>query len=183
MQLETDKMIARKEGGIGWMVFNNPDRRNALALEMQKAIPVILDDFRDDPDVRVVVMTGAGEKAFVSGADISEFENRRSDPASIAEYNRISGDATRAYAELGKPLIAMIRGFCMGGRLTHRDAGRHPRGRRGCPVRYPRCAARVGLRVRWHEEGRRPRRGAGGAGRSCLRAAASRPLMRCVGVS
>ena len=117
MQLETDKMIARKEGGIGWMVFNNPDRRNALALEMQKAIPVILDDFRDDPDVRVVVMTGAGEKAFVSGADISEFENRRSDPASIAEYNRISGDATRAYAELGKPLIAMIRGFCMGGGL------------------------------------------------------------------
>ena len=117
MQLETEKMIARKEGGIGWMVFNNPERRNALALEMQKAIPMILDDFRDDPDVRVVVMKGAGEKAFVSGADISEFESRRSDPDSIAEYNRIAADANRAYADLGKPLIAMIRGFCMGGGL------------------------------------------------------------------
>ena len=117
MQLKTDKMIARKEGGAGWMIFNNPAKRNALSMEMQEAIPVILNDFRDDPEVRVVVMAGAGDKAFVSGADISEFEKRRSDPASIEEFNRIGTDANRAYAELGKPLIAMIRGFCMGGGL------------------------------------------------------------------
>ena len=117
MELKTDKMIARKEGGAGWMIFNNPAKRNALSMEMQEAIPVILNDFRDDPEVRVVVMAGAGDKAFVSGADISEFEKRRSDPESIEEFNRIGAEANRAYAELGKPLIAMIRGFCMGGGL------------------------------------------------------------------
>ena len=84
---------------------------------MQEAVTVILHDFRDDPEVRVVVMTGAGDKAFVSGADISEFEKRRSDAESIAEFNRIGAAANRAYGELGKPLIAMIRGFCMGGGL------------------------------------------------------------------
>ena len=117
MELKTDKMIARKEGGAGWMIFNNPAKRNALSMEMQEAIPVILNDFRDDPEVRVVVMAGAGDKAFVSGADISEFEKRRSDPESIEDFNRIGAEANRAYAELGKPLIAMIRGFCMGGGL------------------------------------------------------------------
>ena len=117
MELKTDKMVARKEGGAGWMIFNNPGRRNALSMEMQEAIPTILHDFRDDPEVRVVVMAGAGDKAFVSGADISEFEKRRSDPESIEEFNRIGAEANRAYAELGKPLIAMIRGFCMGGGL------------------------------------------------------------------
>ena len=117
MELATDKMLARKEGGTGWMIFNNPDRRNALSIEMQQAIPAILGSFRDDPEVRVVVMAGAGEKAFISGADISEFEKRRSDPDSVAEFNRISAEASQAYADLGKPLIAMIRGFCMGGGL------------------------------------------------------------------
>ncbi len=117
MQWKTEKMLARKEGGVGWMTFNNPARRNALSIEMQEAVTVILHDFRDDPEVRVVVMTGAGDKAFVSGADISEFEKRRSDAESIAEFNRIGAEANRAYGELGKPLIAMIRGFCMGGGL------------------------------------------------------------------
>ena len=117
MELKTDKMLARKEGGVGWMTFNNPARRNALSLEMQEAVTTILHDFRDDPDVRVVVMTGEGDKAFVSGADISEFEKRRSDPESIAQFNRIGEESARSFVELGKPLIAMIRGFCMGGGL------------------------------------------------------------------
>ena len=117
MELETDRMIAHTEGACGWMIFNNPERHNALSLDMQRAVPVILRAFRDDPAVRVVVMTGAGDKAFISGADISEFERRRSDAASIAEFDRIGADAARAYAGLGKPLIAMIRGYCMGGGL------------------------------------------------------------------
>ena len=66
-----EKMIARVEGAIGWMVFNNPDRRNALSLDMWQAIPAILDRFESDPTVRVVVLRGAGDKAFISGADIS----------------------------------------------------------------------------------------------------------------
>jgi enoyl-CoA hydratase/carnithine racemase len=110
-------MVARVEGGIGWMVFNNPERHNAMSVAMQQAIPVILGSFSKDPSVRVVVMTGAGERAFVSGADISEFETRRHSPEAIAEFDRIGEEAGRAYSKLGKPLIAMIRGFCMGGGL------------------------------------------------------------------
>jgi len=117
MQLSTEKMKAHKDGGVGWMIFNNPERRNALGLEMQQAIPQILGEFADDDEIRVVVMTGAGGKAFVSGADISEFEQRRSSPEAIAEYDQIAADANRAYTTLGKPLIAMIQGFCMGGGL------------------------------------------------------------------
>ena len=117
MELKTTKMLARVEDGVGWMVFNNPERRNAMSLAMNEAIPTILGAFNEDPTVRVVVMTGAGDKAFVSGADISEFEAHRSSPETIAEFDRIGDLAARAFADLEKPLIAMIRGFCMGGGL------------------------------------------------------------------
>jgi enoyl-CoA hydratase len=117
MKLETEQMIARKEDGVGWMIFNNPEHRNALSMEMRTAIPVILGEFSDDPEVRVVAMTGAGDKAFVSGADISQFEAHRSDPAAIAAYDEQGRRVEAAFAALEKPLIAMIRGFCMGGGL------------------------------------------------------------------
>jgi enoyl-CoA hydratase len=117
MQLDTEQMIARKEGAVGWMIFNNPEHRNALSVEMRAAIPVILADFNDDPEVRAVIMTGAGDKAFVSGADISQFDKHRSDPATIAAYDEQGRRVEAAFAALEKPLIAMIRGFCMGGGL------------------------------------------------------------------
>ena len=69
----TDKMLSRKEGGVGYVIFNNPERHNAVSLEMWAATRAILDDFRADNSIRVVVLTGAGGKAFVSGADISKF--------------------------------------------------------------------------------------------------------------
>ena len=115
MQLSTDKMIARSEGAIAWMIFNNPQRRNALSMEMQEAIPQILGEFARDGAVRIVVMAGAGDRAFVSGADISEFQERRSSPEAIKAYDRLMAEAAASYAALGKPLIAMIRGSCMGG--------------------------------------------------------------------
>ncbi|MEE9280522.1 MAG: enoyl-CoA hydratase [Myxococcota bacterium] len=118
LQLDTDKMIAEKEGGIGWVIYNNPARHNAMSMEMQQAIPVILEDFKADPEVRVVVIRGAGEKAFISGADISEFESRRSSPEAIRQYNATGGAAGASYATLDKPVIAMIQGFCMGGGLA-----------------------------------------------------------------
>ena len=117
VELETDKMLAWSEDGIGWMVFNNPEKLNAMGVAMNAAIPTIMHSFRDDPDVRVVVMAGAGDRAFVSGADISEFEARRSDPETIRKYDEIGAAAGRAYGELDKPIIAMIQGFCMGGGL------------------------------------------------------------------
>ena len=73
----TEKMLARVEDGIGWMTYNNPARLNAMSVEMTLAVPRILRAFRDNPDVRVIVVTGAGTRAFVSGADISEFGERR----------------------------------------------------------------------------------------------------------
>lgn len=115
LRLDTDKMRAEITDGIGWMTFSNPDRHNAMSTAMNRAIPAIIDAFTADPDVRVIVMRGAGDRAFVSGADISEFGERRSTVEARADYDRISGAAHRALATVHKPLVAMIRGYCMGG--------------------------------------------------------------------
>src|ERR671922_2012055 len=74
---KTDKMLARKDGGVGYVIFNNPERHNAVSLDMWDATSRILEGFANDQEVRVVVLTGAGGKAFVSGADISKFESER----------------------------------------------------------------------------------------------------------
>ena len=117
MKLDTDKMIAEKKNGVGWMTFNNPARRNATSLEMWQAIGVIMNDFARDPSVKCCVMKGAGDKAFVSGADISQFKEKRSDADAAAQYDRISEEARRGLVNFQKPLIAMIRGYCLGGGL------------------------------------------------------------------
>jgi enoyl-CoA hydratase/carnithine racemase len=118
MDLGVEKLVGRKDGAIGWMIFNNPERRNAVSLEMWRAIPEVLAAFEADPEVRVVVFTGAGDRAFVSGADISQFEAERSDASAEARYSRASAAANAAMAGLSKPSIAMIRGYCIGGGLA-----------------------------------------------------------------
>lgn len=118
MQLNTDRMIARKEDGIGWMIFNNPARRNAVSLAMREAMVQIFEAYRHDDEVRVLIMTGAGDKAFVSGADISEFKEKRDNAQMQAEYAKISHRASEAMRAFDKPIIAMIRGFCIGGGLA-----------------------------------------------------------------
>ncbi len=118
LNLATDKMLATVENGIGTMTYNHPERRNAVNHEMRLAIIDILAAFARDPEIRVVVITGAGGKAFVSGADVSEFDTKRSTPEQIAEYGEVSRRVGAAYAALDKPLIAMIRGFCLGGGLA-----------------------------------------------------------------
>jgi enoyl-CoA hydratase/carnithine racemase len=115
LQLNTERMIAETEGPIGWITFNNPARHNAVSVAMWEAIPAILDAYEADPAVRVVVLRGAGDRAFVSGADISEFGERRNSPEAVAEYNRISGEAHVRLVKCPKPTIAMIRGYCLGG--------------------------------------------------------------------
>ena len=118
LDLRTPYMLAEVSGGVGWMTFNNPERRNAMKLEMNEAIVDILEAFQADDSVRVVVMQGAGDKAFVSGADISEFETHRSTPEGRAHFDEVAAAAGRAFASLDKPLIAKIRGVCMGGGLA-----------------------------------------------------------------
>src|ERR1700677_3718606 len=118
MELGVEKLVGRKDGQVGWMIFNNPERRTAVSLEMWRAIPDVLAAFEADPEVRVVVFTGAGERAFVAGADISQFEAERNDAAAEARYSSASAAANAAMAGLSKPSIAMIRGYCIGGGLA-----------------------------------------------------------------
>jgi enoyl-CoA hydratase/carnithine racemase len=115
MDAKTDKILSRKESGVGYLIFNNPDRHNAVSLEMWDAASGILADFAADKNVRVVVLTGAGGKAFVSGADISKFESERSSKEAIERYNAAVDKANTAVYEFAKPTIAMIRGYCIGG--------------------------------------------------------------------
>ena len=110
----TERLLAKKEGALGWMVFNNPERRNAVSLDMWQAVPPALEDFEKDPDIRVVVLAGAGDKAFISGADISQFESQRSSKEQVQRYEDISEAALARLAGFDKPVIAMIRGYCLG---------------------------------------------------------------------
>ena len=118
LNFTTDKMQASIADGVGTMTYNQPERLNAVNQEMRLAIIEILGHFAENPEVRVVVITGAGGKAFVSGADISEFDAKRATPEQIEEYNAIGRRAGEAYAALEKPIIAMIRGYCLGGGLA-----------------------------------------------------------------
>ncbi len=118
METGTQRMIARKDGAVGWMVFNNPARHNAVSIDMWQAVPNILDAFARDEAIRVVVLCGAGGKAFVSGADISEFGEKRASREATIEYNEIADRAHRAIVECRKPTIAMIQGYCIGGGLA-----------------------------------------------------------------
>ena len=118
MELKTSKMLADVEDGIGWVTFNNPERRNAISLEMWEGLAVILESFRKDDSVRVVILQGAGDRAFVSGADISEFDSKRGSAEQKASYAKVAAAANRWLLKLDKPLLAMIRGFCIGGGLA-----------------------------------------------------------------
>jgi enoyl-CoA hydratase len=114
----TDTMLARKEGHVGYVTFNNPERHNAVSLDMWQALSDIVRTFAADREVRVLVVTGAGEKAFVAGADISRFGDERSDAAAIAHYNAATDEAFASLEGFPRPTIAMIRGYCIGGGLA-----------------------------------------------------------------
>ena len=113
----TDRMLAHVEGGIGWMTYNNPARLNAMSHDMQLAVPRILGAFAADPDVHVVVVRGAGDRAFVSGADISEFSDKRTTVAARADYDDALAAAWGSWRLVDTPIVAMIRGYCIGGGL------------------------------------------------------------------
>jgi enoyl-CoA hydratase len=109
------KILQNVAEGVGVITFNNPDKRNAMSLEMWEGLGNALIELRDDPDVRIVIMVGAGDKAFVSGADISQFEKTRHNAEASEEYSRRSAAQRALLADYPKPTIACIRGFCLGG--------------------------------------------------------------------
>ncbi len=113
----TDQLIVEKKDGVGRITFDNQAKRNALTYEMWQGLPVVLDDFAQDDGVRVIVLAGAGGKAFSAGADISQFEKQRSSEDTIAVYDQAVAEATNALVGARKPLIARIDGFCIGGGL------------------------------------------------------------------
>ncbi len=118
LTLSTEKIRGVIDGRIGWLIFNNPPRHNALSLEMWRGMAEVLRAFAASPDVRVAVMRGAGGKAFVSGADISEFDQHRSNAEQRASYGEVAADANRELARFQKPLLALIEGYCIGGGLA-----------------------------------------------------------------
>src|SRR4051794_19370353 len=109
------KILKHTAGGVGVITFNNPDKRNAMSLEMWEGFGEALTALRDDAAVRVVILRGAGGKAFVSGADISQFEKTRHNAAASEEYGKRSAAQRALLADYPKPTIACIQGFCLGG--------------------------------------------------------------------
>jgi enoyl-CoA hydratase len=115
---QTSKLLLEKDGPIGWIVFNQPEKRNAVSQEMWEAMPGYVADVAADDAIRVVILRGAGDRAFVAGADISQFKERRRNMTDEAEYARISARGQEALAGLTKPLMAMIHGYCVGGGVS-----------------------------------------------------------------
>jgi len=117
MDTGSQLLLARKEGPIGWIVLNNPARHNAVSLEMWQALLRLGPVISDDTEIRVVIVSGAGQRAFSAGADISEFVGLRATPEAVAKYDGIAEQACQALEQLPRPTIAMIRGYCIGGGL------------------------------------------------------------------
>lgn len=111
----TDKIITEQTGEIARIVFNQPEKRNAVSLEMWEAVEAAVTRFAADPAVRILILSGAGGKAFVSGADISKFESERAGAEAVAHYNATTKRVYDMVEAFPKPTIAQIDGFCVGG--------------------------------------------------------------------
>ena len=129
-------LLMEKDGPIGWLIFNRPDKRNAVGIETWQLMPEYAKDLAADDAIRVVILRGAGEQAFVAGADISQFKDRRRNMDDEAEYRRIGAQGREALAALSKPLLAMIHGYCVGGGVSIAI---------GCDIRIASDDARFGI--------------------------------------
>ena len=111
----SDHLLVERQGAVATVVLNKPQSHNAISIDMYRDLPAIMADLDADKAVKVIVMRGAGQKSFASGADISEFEQERSDAAKAKNYNRFVAGAEQAVEGVSKPTIAMIHGYCIGG--------------------------------------------------------------------
>lgn len=109
------RLRTEKDGAIGWIVLDHPERLNAITGDMWRAFPEAMAGFEADPEVRVVILRGEGEKAFAAGADISEFDQARAASGQVSAYDDTLDQALHALQGSDKPVIAMIRGYCIGG--------------------------------------------------------------------
>ena len=129
-------LVVEKRDAVGWVVFNQPAKKNAINNAMWRGIPSAMAEFDRDPAVRCVVFRGAGTEAFAAGADISEFESARSDKGAISEYDDLLDRVLHSIQDSLKPSVAMIHGFCLGGGLEIALA---------CDLRYCGASAQFGI--------------------------------------
>jgi len=129
-------LLVEKRAAVGWIIFNQPAKRNAINDAMWRAIPPAMQRFDADPEVRAVVFRGAGTEAFAAGADISEFEKVRSDKGAVAQYDDLLDQVLHSIQNSLKPSVAMIHGFCMGGGLEIAVA---------CDLRYSGASGQFGI--------------------------------------
>ena len=118
IKLTTEKMLLETNGPVSWITFNQPEKRNAISLAMWEGLAEALALSMEDESIKVVVLKGAGGQAFVSGADISEFDQKRNSAEAKAAYAQIAGQASRYLRQSDKPVIALIEGYCIGGGLA-----------------------------------------------------------------
>ncbi|MFQ5960615.1 MAG: enoyl-CoA hydratase-related protein [Candidatus Methylomirabilales bacterium] len=112
-----EELLLVVKNGVAIVTINRPGQRNAVTYEMWKRLGVVMGELADDPKVRVVILRGAGTEAFSAGADIAEFEEQRRNSAMAITYHAAVEEAFKAVANLPKPTIAMVAGFCVGGGL------------------------------------------------------------------
>jgi enoyl-CoA hydratase len=123
-QIEGDGKImagtirVEQQGSLGWLILSNPERHNAVSLEMWEQTIAAVERFNADPSVRLIVVRGEGDKSFVSGADISKFDSERAGEAAVNRYEEATESAYSAVEQCPKPTIAMIHGYCIGGGLN-----------------------------------------------------------------
>lgn len=113
--LATTKIRAEIDGGVAWLTLANPERHNAISLEMWHGLADAAEALEADAAVRVVVIAGEGGKAFTAGGDVSEYEKERGNAELKKRYGAVASRAQQALARLTKPLIAMVQGHCIGG--------------------------------------------------------------------
>lgn len=136
MEYAGGRLITAQEGQIGWLTFNQPERLNAVRRDMWDELPAAIASLVAAPQVRAIILRGAGDKAFISGADIAEFEVQRHDSISNRPFTESVSAATASLIEAPVPVIAMIRGFCIGGGMVIASA---------CDIRICSDDARFGV--------------------------------------
>jgi enoyl-CoA hydratase len=129
-------LVVEKKGAVGWIVFNQPQKRNAINGAMWRGIPAAMRQFDADSEVRCVAFRGAGAEAFSAGADISEFQKIRAERESVSQYDGLLDEVLHSIQDSLKPSLAMIQGFCMGGGLEVALA---------CDLRYCGESAQFGI--------------------------------------
>lgn len=136
MEFAEGRLITDAEGPIGWLTFNQPERLNAVRLDMWEALPEAVASLTTNQAIRAIVVRGAGDRAFISGADIAEFDRLRHDAASNRPFTAAVTRATASLIEAPIPVIAMINGFCIGGGMVISSA---------CDIRICAEGSRLGV--------------------------------------